>query len=97
MRAKIPDLQFKVTRVHSTFYRAKYALVFYRHDKDHKPYIDDVQFFIGQNGTMVRSKAFKHGRAVVTRQAPRGIRSLFIPHDAVAPIRALGIGEPCNG
>lgn len=97
MRKKIPDLQYKVVRVRSVFCRAKYLLVFYRHDKDGAPFIDDVKTFVGENCAETRKRAFVRARAIVTGKEPRGWRELFISSDARSVVRALGVGMPTNG
>ena len=91
---KIPDLYFKVARIPGTWYaRSGHVLVFYRHDKDGKPFIDDVMQFYGDNGRETRSTAIRRGHAVIERNEFRGFLSTYVPSQCREAVRAMNIGE----
>lgn len=89
--AKISDLAYKVVRIPTAFSPAGHMLVFYRHDKDGNPYVDDVSYFYGPNGRYTRHIACQRGRNVVAGNEPRGLRSLFVKADAQKAFAALGM------
>ena len=81
----IPDLGYVITRGRAHFSRYACALIFYRHDREGKPYIYHVETFAGHDGRTVRRQAGERARNVIRRKAPMGLRSTYIPHNYAKP------------
>jgi len=94
---KIPDLHFKVIPAEHVFCRAAHLVVFFRHDKDGRAFIDDNFIFYGENGTKTRAAAFAYGRNIVTRRTPRPLRNTYITAGNRARVRAAGLDPDYRG
>lgn len=66
--SKIEDLHYIVIKSRGHFVRAAHVVVFYRHDKDGKPFIYDNVAFYGNDGRKTRGDAMRYGRDLVNRK-----------------------------
>lgn len=94
---RIPDLHYVVVPSRTVFTRAGHVTVFYRHDKDGKPFIYHAANHYGEDGRKTRANACRLGREVVTRQRNIGLRDTFIKSADYAAVRAAGLDPHYHG
>lgn len=98
LSTRIPDLHFKVIPSRAVFVCAGHLTVFYRHDKDGKPFIYHVASHYGEDGRKTRANAYRLGRDVVTRKRSLPLRDTFIKSEDKQAVRAVGLNPdycPC--
>jgi hypothetical protein len=65
---RIPDLHYIVIKSRGAFVRAAHVVVFYRHDRDGKPFIYHMEPFYGSDGRKTLADARCYGRDLVERR-----------------------------
>lgn len=94
----VPDLHFVVIRSRTYFTRAGHATIFYRHDKDGRPFIYHVANHYGTDGRKTRANAYRIGRDVITRKQHLPLRDTYVKVEDRAAVRAAGLDPsyaPC--
>lgn len=88
---KVPDLHYVVVKKSTVFARAGHATVFYRHDRDGRPFIYHLAHHYGEDGRLTRAAARRHGSDVVSRRAQMFLRDTYVGVDLRAAVRAAGL------